>query len=87
MGNEYEVLSDKFVGGKKGDTIQGPVHPALIGSHLKDVSVEEKGECPACQNEPDVAKTKKAKKYTVAELVDHYVSEHPALAPPTGEEE
>ena len=83
MGKTYKVLSDKYTGGKKGETVEGPVHPALLGVHLKDVTEEEKGECPACQNEPSVSKTKKGKKYTVAELVDHYVSDHPALAPPT----
>lgn len=86
MAKTYKVLTDRMVGHKKGDTIPGPLHPALIGVHVQDVSEDEKGECPACQNEPAASKTRKGKRYTVAELVDHYVNDHPALAPP-GEEE
>lgn len=86
MGKQYEVLTDKLVGHKKGDTIQGPVHPALIGSHLKDVSVEEKGACPHCAEHGTSQKAKK-QTYSPAELAEHYASEHPGLAAPAGEEE
>lgn len=85
MGKEYKVLSDKLFGHKKGDTIQGPVHPALIGVHVKSVSQDEALKCPECQQHG----TQRDKKQTFKsydDLAKHYAGEHGAYAPPREEE-
>ena len=77
-----------MVGLKKGDEISGPVHPALIGPHLKDISEPVSLKCPACQEDPSsTAKAKKATYASLEELQAHYGEEHPALEAPTEEPE
>ena len=83
MARRYRVLTDRVYGRNKGDEFDGPVHPALVGVHVEDITEPLKAKCPACQNEPDAtAKAKKATYESQAELAEHYQAEHPALAAP-----
>lgn len=85
MAREYEVLSDRLVGHKKGDRITGPVHPGLVGAHLRELQKPEEIACPICQEQGKAADKKRT--YSSADkLAEHYADAHPAFAPPAPEE-
>lgn len=86
MARRYRVLTDRMVGHKKGDEIEGQFHPALVGVHLEDITEPAAYKCPQCQIEPDATKKAKAAKFDLGELADHYAADHPGVAAP-GEEE